>query len=206
MAGPHLTDSAQPWTILPTIGEIIAKIARGLPKDYREIADEVWVGPETIVAPTAAIWGPAIIGARCEIRPSAFFRGRVLVGDDCVVGNSTELKNVILFDHVQVPHFNYAGDSILGYRVHLGAGAILSNVRLDGQEVSVRHEDEMTPTGLRKFGALLGDGVEIGCNAVINPGTIIGRESLVLPLANVGGVIPPMSIVRGRGSPLLPKR
>jgi len=200
LSGPFLEALACPWEILPRIADVIAQVARELPAGYLEKFPGVWVGPETLIEPSALIRGPAIIGARCEIRHGALLRGIAIIGDGCVVGNSTEIKNAILFDGVQAPHFNYVGDSVLGFRSHLGAGAILSNVRLDGRTVRVLDKDGPLDTGLPKFGAILGDSVEVGCNSVVNPGTVIGRQSLVHPLVNVGGVVPPRSVVRRDGS------
>lgn len=200
LAGPFFGELAYPWEILPRIGEIIAEIASRLPGVFVEREPRVWVGPGTRIEASVLIQGPAIIGSGCELRQGAYLRGNVVIGDGCVVGNSTEVKNAVLFDGVQVPHFNYVGDSVLGVRSHLGAGAILSNVRLDGRTVRVRTDDGVVETGLAKFGAILGDLAEIGCNAVLNPGTVIGRQSLVHPLANVGGVVAPKSVVRRDGS------
>jgi UDP-N-acetylglucosamine diphosphorylase / glucose-1-phosphate thymidylyltransferase / UDP-N-acetylgalactosamine diphosphorylase / glucosamine-1-phosphate N-acetyltransferase / galactosamine-1-phosphate N-acetyltransferase len=200
VAGAHLARLERPWLILPHIGRIIAELAAALPRGYREIGPGVWVGEGASIAATALIVAPAIIGPGCELRHGAFLRGNVILGEGCVVGNSTEVKNAILFDRVQVPHFNYAGDSVLGTRSHLGAGAILSNVRLDGRTVRVAAEAGSLDTGLAKLGAMIGDRVEVGCNSVINPGTVIGRDSLVHPLANVGGTVAPKSVVRRDGS------
>ena len=165
----------------------------------------VWISKEATVAPNATVIGPTIIGKGTEIRPGAFIRGSVLVGNECVVGNSCELKNAILFDKVQVPHFNYIGDSILGYRAHTGAGAITSNVKIDKTPITVRTPDGRIETGLKKFGACLGDFVEIGCNCVLNPGTVIGRNSNVYPLTSVRGTIPPNSIVKATDH-IVPKK
>jgi len=205
LLGRFLEPLAYPWEILPRIGSIIREIARELPADYVERLAGVWVGPGTRIEATVLIRGPAIIGAGCELRHGAFLRENVVLGDGCVVGNSTEIKNAILFDGVQVPHFNYVGDSLLGHGSHLGAGAILSNVRLDGRTVRVHAAGGPLETGLAKLGAILGDFVEVGCNSVVNPGTVIGRGSLVHPLANVGGVVPPRTVVRRDGS-MTPRR
>jgi NDP-sugar pyrophosphorylase family protein len=159
----------------------------------------VWVHNTDTIAPTASLAGPAIIGANTEILPGAFIRGSALVGADCVVGNSVELKNVIIFDHVQVPHYNYVGDSILGYGAHMGAGAVTSNIKSDRTNVVVRDGQERFETGLRKMGAMLGDHVEVGCNSVLNPGTVIGPESRVYPLSSVRGYIPPKHIYKNNG-------
>ena len=200
LAGRFLERLRYPWEILPRVGEVIAEIARGLGGAWEQRQPGVWVGPGARIEPSALVKGPAIIGAECELRHGAFLRGNVILGDGCVVGNSTEIKNAILFDGVQVPHFNYVGDSVMGTRSHLGAGAILSNVRLDGRTVRVQAAAGPLETGLAKLGAILGDLVEVGCNSVLNPGTVIGRGTLVHPLANVGGVVPPKSVVRRDGS------
>lgn len=168
-------------------------------EEYEQRGEDVWVARSAKVAPTAYIAGPAIIGPGTEVRHCAFIRGSALVGADCVVGNSTELKNVILFDKVQVPHYNYVGDSILGYRSHMGAGSITSNVKSDKTLVTVRSKDGILETGLKKFGAVLGDSVEVGCNSVLNPGTVVGSGSTVYPLSMVRGVIPPNSIYKCAG-------
>jgi UDP-N-acetylglucosamine diphosphorylase / glucose-1-phosphate thymidylyltransferase / UDP-N-acetylgalactosamine diphosphorylase / glucosamine-1-phosphate N-acetyltransferase / galactosamine-1-phosphate N-acetyltransferase len=199
LAGARLAGLERPWEILPALGALIVELAKALPGGYTEIAPGVWVGAGASIAASVLIVAPAIIGPGCELRHGAFLRGNVLMGAGCVVGNSTELKNAILFDGVQVPHFNYAGDSILGHRSHLGAGAILSNVRLDGRTVRVSTGAGLLDTGLPKLGAMVGDRVEMGCHAVANPGTIIGRESLVHPLTNVGGTVAPKSVVRRDG-------
>ncbi len=195
-----------PWQALSGIKELILKTGPTLPKDiYEEIKENVWVAKSAKVYPTAWLDAPCIIGERTEVRPGAFVRGSALVGDDCVVGNSTELKNVILFNHVQVPHYNYVGDSILGYYSHMGAGSITSNVKSDKALVVVHgplqadgtreHEE----TGLKKFGAILADHVEVGCNSVLNPGTVIGQYSNVYPTSCVRGVIPARSIHKNSG-------
>jgi NDP-sugar pyrophosphorylase family protein len=200
LAGRFFEGLAYPWEILGRMGAVIAEIARGLEGVYEERQPGVWVGPGARIEASALIWPPAIIGSGCELRHGAFLRGNVLLGQGCVVGNSTEIKNAVLFDGVQVPHFNYVGDSVLGHRSHLGAGAILANVRLDGRTVRVQSDDGPLETGLGKLGSILGDGVEVGCNSVLNPGTVIGPQSLVHPLTNVGGVVPPKSVVRRDGT------
>lgn len=201
LAGRFFASVAYPWEILPRIGEIIGEIARGLPGAFAQRQPGVWVGAGTRIEASVLIEGPAIIGCGCQLRHGAYLRENVILGDGCIVGNSTEVKNAILFDRVQANHFNYVGDSVLGAGSHLGAGAILSNVRLDGRTVRVRCGDGVVvETLLAKFGAILGDRVEIGCNAVVNPGTVIGRETLVHPLANVAGVVAPKSVVRRDGS------
>lgn len=180
-----------PWEILPDLKKIIGEIGRNLPADiYDKRGEGVWIAKSARIADSAYIGVPCIIGERSEIRHCAFIRSSALIGDDCVVGNSTELKNCILFDGVQVPHYNYIGDSILGYKTHMGAGAITSNVKSDRSPVKIKFSDgETYDTGLRKMGAALGDHVEVGCNCVLNPGTVIGRNSNVYPLSSVRGVI-----------------
>lgn len=179
-----------PWEALPKIKDFILNLGPKLPKDeFEEIKENVWVSKEAVIADSAFIAGPTIICKGTEIRHCAFIRGSVIVGENCVVGNSTELKNAILFNNVQVPHFNYIGDSILGFKAHFGAGSIVSNVKSDKSNVSVLINGSKTDTGLRKFGAIVADYVEIGCNAVLNPGTIIGRNSNVYPTSMVRGVI-----------------
>ncbi len=200
MAGEFLAGFTWPWEALPHIKEEILRLIGTLPKDeYHEAAPQVWVHNTVTIAPTASLAGPAIIGANTEIRPGAFIRGSALVGADCVVGNSVELKNVIIFDHVQVPHYNYVGDSILGYGAHMGAGAVTSNIKSDRTNVVVRDGQERFETGLRKMGAMLGDHVEVGCNSVLNPGTVIGPGSRVYPLSSVRGYIPPKHIYKNNG-------
>jgi NDP-sugar pyrophosphorylase family protein len=184
------------WDPLSRVSDLIRATVADRPGYYTEVAREVWIGSGTTIAATASISGPAVFGSGCVIRHSAFVRGRVLAGDDCVIGNSTELKNCILFDEVQVPHFNYVGDSILGYRTHLGAGVILSNVRLDHGTVVIRAGEVRIDSGLPKLGALIGDDVEVGCNTVCNPGTIIGRGAVIYPLSIVGGVVERGAIVK----------
>ena len=189
-----------PWEALPLIGSYIKELGKTLSEaEYDHPAEHVWIAKSAAVAPTACISGPCIIGPESEVRHCAFIRGNALVGTGCVVGNSTELKNVILFDKVQVPHYNYVGDSILGYKAHMGAGAITSNVKSDKKLVVVKNGDERMETGLKKFGAMIGDQVEVGCNSVLNPGTVIGRESHIYPLSNVRGQVPAESIYKHRG-------
>lgn len=200
MAGDYLSGFEYPWDALSGIRDLILEIGKKLNKDeYNEISTGIWVHKSAVVAPTAFIGSPCIIGAGTEIRHCAFIRESALVGKNCVVGNSTELKNVILFDEVQVPHYNYVGDSILGYKSHMGAGAITSNVKSDKSLVTVNNGNEKFETGLKKFGAVLGDCVEVGCNTVLNPGTVIGRNSNIYPLSCVRGVIPPESIFKTGG-------
>lgn len=186
-----------PWEALSGIRETVLEIGAVLEGEaYDHPQEDVWIAKSAKVYPTATIIGPCIIGENTEVRPGAFLRGNILVGDGAVVGNSTELKNCILFDGVQVPHYNYVGDSILGYKAHMGAGAITSNVKGDHKKVVV-HGEQNYETGLKKFGAMLGDFAEIGCGSVLNPGTIIGRSSQVYPLTSVRGIVPEQHIVKG---------
>lgn len=188
-----------PWEVLPKIKEFIVTLGNSLDSDIYEYKGEnIWIAKSAKVAPTAYIAGPAIIGEDTEIRHCAFIRGNAIVGNHCVVGNSTELKNVILFNNVQVPHYNYVGDSILGYKSHMGAGSITSNVKSDKKLVLVKNGTECFETGLKKFGAMIGDGVEVGCNSVLNPGTLIGKNSNIYPLSCVRGVIPENSIYKNK--------
>ena len=198
LAEPLLAATEYPWEALPKIKEFVRVLGETLPlTDYDHPAEDVWISKEATVSKTATILGPTVIGKGTEVRPGAVIRGSVLVGEGCVVGNSCELKNAILFDKVQVPHFNYIGDSILGYRSHTGAGAITSNVKSDKSLVCVRGNDgEVIKTGLKKFGAMLGDFVEVGCNSVLNPGTVIGKNTNIYPLSSVRGSIPPDSIFK----------
>ncbi len=188
-----------PWEALAKIKGFILEYAKQLPEDFEQIAEFVWVGKGTTIEKTATINGPTIIGYDCEIRPSAYIRENVIIGNNVVVGNSTEIKNSILFNKVQVPHFNYVGDSILGYKAHLGAGVILSNLKSTKENVTVKYETEYIETGLKKFGAMIGDSVEVGCNSVLNPGTIVGKESIIYPLSSVRGYIPAKSILKSNG-------
>lgn len=190
-----------PWEALPKIKDFILNLGPKLSKDeFEEIKENVWISKEAVIADSAFIAGPTIICKGTEIRHCAFIRGSVIVGENCVVGNSTELKNAILFNNVQVPHFNYIGDSILGFKAHFGAGSIVSNVKSDKSNVSVLITGNKTDTGLRKFGAIVADYVEIGCNAVLNPGTIIGRNSNVYPTSMVRGVIGENMIFKAQGN------
>ena len=199
IAAPLFNGKTYPWEVLPVIKTGILDIIESLDKnDYEDRGDNVFIHKTAKVFPTATILGPAIIGARTEVRPGAFIRGNAIVGEDCVVGNSTELKNVILFNHVQVPHYNYVGDSILGHYSHMGAGSITSNVKSDKTLVVVKDGEEKIETGLKKFGAMLGDHVEVGCNSVLNPGTVIGRNTNIYPLSPVRGVIPADSIYKDK--------
>ena len=198
-AGNYLSGFAHPWQALAGIRELILSLGEQLPEDYRQVSPQVWVHETATVAPTAYLGAPCIIGPGTEVRHCAFIRGSALVGENCVVGNSVELKNCILFDCVQVPHFNYVGDSILGYKAHMGAGSITSNVKSDQSDVVVKDSATRYPTGLKKFGAILGDHVEIGCNSVLNPGTIVGRNATVYPTSCVRGVVPESSIWKTGG-------
>ena len=180
-----------PWEVLPKISDFIVKLGETLPADeYEKVGENVWIAKSAKVFESAYIHGPAIIGKDAEVRHCAFIRGNAIVGEGAVVGNSTELKNVILFNKVQVPHYNYVGDSVLGHKAHMGAGSITSNVKSDKKLVVVKSADEQIETGLKKFGAMLGDEVEVGCNSVLNPGTVVGRNSNIYPLSCVRGVIP----------------
>lgn len=200
IASDLFTGVEYPWEVLPKISSFIKELGAGLPKDrFTEVKEHVWVANSATVAPTAFINGPAIIDEEAEIRHCAFIRGNAIVGKGAVVGNSTELKNVILFNKVQVPHYNYVGDSILGFKAHMGAGSITSNVKSDKTLVVVKTGTEQIETGLKKFGAMLGDHVEVGCNSVLNPGTVIGRSSNIYPTSCVRGVIPANSIYKKQG-------
>ena len=199
MAGNYLSGFEYPWQALSGIKDLILSLGPTLGEEYTEAAPQVWVHKTAQVAPTAYLGAPCIIGANTEVRHCAFIRGSALVGENCVVGNSVELKNVILFDNVQVPHYNYVGDSILGYKAHMGAGSLTSNVKSDKTLVVVKNGDEQIPTGLKKFGAMLGDFVEVGCNSVLNPGTVVGRKSNIYPTSCVRGVVPENSIWKTGG-------
>ena len=199
-AAAYLKSFTYPWEALKGIGELIVKIGESLPEaEFDHPAENVWIAKDAVVFPSAYIAGPTIIGHRTEVRQCAFIRGAALVGEDCVVGNSTELKNVILFDRVQVPHFNYVGDSILGFRAHMGAGSVTSNVKSDKKDILIKDGTETMETGLHKIGAMLGDRVEVGCNSVLNPGTVIGRDSNVYPTSSVRGTVPANSIWKRDG-------
>ena len=199
-AEPLLARCRYGWEALPLIGDYIKELGKTLsPAEYDHPAEFVWIAKSAVVAPSASITGPCIIGPETEIRHCAFIRGNALVGSNAVVGNSTELKNVILFDQVQVPHYNYVGDSILGYKAHMGAGAITSNVKGDKKVIVVKDGEERINTGLKKFGALIGDEAEVGCGSVLNPGCVLGRESQIYPLSSVRGQVPAESIYKNRG-------
>lgn len=189
-----------PWEVLSKIGDFIRALGSSLSEDlYEKRGDDVWIARSAVVYPSAYINGPAIIDEEAEVRHCAFIRGNAIVGKGAVVGNSTELKNVILFNKVQVPHYNYVGDSILGFKAHMGAGSITSNVKSDKTLVVVRAGDETYETGLKKFGAMLGDNVEVGCNSVLNPGTVIGKQANIYPTSMVRGFIPAGSIYKKQG-------
>lgn len=205
LAGDYLARFQYPWQALDGIKELILSIGPTLGDGYEERAPQVWVHETAKIAPTAFLGAPCIIGPDTEVRHCAFIRGSALVGAGCVVGNSVELKNVILFDSVQVPHYNYVGDSILGYKSHMGAGSITSNVKSDKTLVTVNNEGEKIETGRKTFGAALGDFVEVGCNSVLNPGTVIGPRSSVYPVSCVRGVVPPDSIYK-TGGVIVPRR
>ena len=186
-----------PWEVLPEIGDFIMKLGQTLSEEeYDHPSEDVWIAKSAKVAPTACINGPVIIGKEAEVRHCAFIRGKAIIGEGAVVGNSTELKNAVLFNKVQVPHYNYVGDAVLGYKSHMGAGSITSNVKSDKTLVVVKSAEENIETGLKKFGAMLGDCVEVGCNSVLNPGTVIGRHTNVYPLSRVRGFIPENSIFK----------
>lgn len=189
-----------PWEILPLIKDFILVLGSGLsPEEYDQPKENVWIAKSAKVYPTATILPPTIIGPKTEVRPGAFIRGNAIVGENCVVGNSTELKNVILFNNVQVPHYNYVGDSILGFKSHMGAGSITSNVKSDKTKVTIRYEGDVIETGLKKMGAILGNFVEVGCGTVMNPGTIVGSNTNIYPLSMTRGYIPKGSIYKKQG-------
>lgn len=197
VAKPLLEETVYPWEVLPKLGAFLLELGRTLsPEEYERRDGDVWIHKTAKLYPNNYIAGPCIIGPETEVRPGAFVRGNALVGARCVVGNSTELKNVILFDNVQVPHYNYVGDSVLGFKSHMGAGAVTSNVKQDKTPVTVLAGWKRVETGLKKFGAMLGDNVEVGCNSVLNPGTVVGRGSRVYPLSMVRGLVPPGMIYK----------
>lgn len=188
-----------PWEVLPKIGEFIIKLGETLDEnEYNQTDENIWIAKTANIAPTAYIKGPAIIGKNAEIRHCAFIRGNAIVGENAVVGNSTELKNVILFNKVQVPHYNYVGDSILGFKAHMGAGSITSNVKSDKKPVIVKNDNNKIETGFKKFGAILGDNVEIGCGSILNPGSVIGRNTNIYPLSSVRKVVPENTIYKNQ--------
>ena len=200
-AKEYLQKFENPWEALVGIKTFVQELGKRLPKaEYTEISMGVWVHKSATIAPTASINPPCIIGENTEVRHCAFIRGSALVGKNCVVGNSVELKNVILFDNVQTPHYNYVGDSILGYKAHMGAGSITSNVKSDKTLVSIQDGETRVETGLKKMGAMLGDNVEVGCNSVLNPGTVVGRNSNIYPLSCVRGVVKANSIYKNQNT------
>lgn len=189
-----------PWEVLPKISDFIVKLGETLPADeYDQVGENVWIAKSAKVFESAYIHGPAIIGKDAEVRHCAFIRGNAIVGEGAVVGNSTELKNVILFNKVQVPHYNYVGDSVLGYKAHMGAGSITSNVKSDKKLVVVKSPEGQIETGIKKFGAMLGDEVEVGCGTVLNPGSVVGSHSNIYPLSSVRGFVPANSIYKKQG-------
>ena len=199
IAGTYLSQFTYPWEALKGIGDLIKELGPTLDKEkFEKRGENIWVAKNAKVAPTACLNGPLIIDEEAEIRHCAFIRGNAIVGKGSVVGNSTELKNVIIFNSVQVPHYNYVGDSILGYKSHMGAGSITSNVKSDKTLVVVKDKEEKIETGLKKFGAMLGDYVEVGCNSVLNPGTVIGKDTNIYPLSMVRGVVPAHSIYKNK--------
>ena len=194
------TGKEYPWEVLPLIGDFIKELGSTLSEEeYDKKGENIWIAKSAKVAPTAYINGPCIIGKNTEVRHCAFIRGNALIGESCVIGNSTELKNVIIFNSVQVPHYNYVGDSVLGYKSHMGAGSITSNVKQDKTPVTVNVNGTRVDTGLKKFGAMLGDNVEVGCNSVLNPGTVVGRHSNIYPLSMVRGYVAENSIYKKAG-------
>ena len=189
-----------PWEVLPKIHDFILELGKRLPEDeYEKVGEDVWIAKSAKVFPSAYIHGPAIIGKEAEVRHCAFIRGNAIVGEGAVVGNSTELKNVVLFNKVQVPHYNYVGDSVLGYKAHMGAGSITSNVKSDKKLVVVKTPEGGIETGMKKFGAMLGDEVEVGCGTVLNPGSVVGKQSNIYPLSSVRGFVPANSIYKKQG-------
>lgn len=207
IAEPLLSTCKYPWHALSQIKDFIISLGKTLPSDeYDNPSENVWIAKDVKISPTATINGPVIIGSGTEIRPSAYIRGSVIIGKNCVIGNSCEFKNAIIFDNVQVPHFNYIGDSILGYRAHTGAGAITSNVKSDKSLVSVYDGNERIETGLKKFGAMIGDYVEVGCNSVLNPGTIICKNSNIYPLSSVRGTVPPDCIFKSKDNIVIKRK
>ncbi len=205
LAGTYLSGFEYPWQALEGIADLIRALGPELGEEYTEVTPRVWVHNTATVAPTAYLGAPCIIGAHTEVRHCAFIREAALVGENCVVGNSVELKNVIIFDHVEVPHFNYVGDSILGYKAHMGAGSVTSNIKSDQSLVVIHNGDAHILTGLLKVGAMLGDHVEVGCNSVLNPGTVVGPGSNIYPLSCVRGVVPENSIWK-TGGVIVPKK
>ena len=206
LASPLLEQAEYPWEALDGIRDFILALGPALPpEEYEEVQPGVWAARDAVIAPSAFLGAPCIIGHRTEVRHGAFIRGSALIGDGAVVGNSVEIKNAILFDGVQVPHFNYVGDSVMGYKSHMGAGAVTSNVKSDQTPVKVRQGENVIPTGRKKLGAMVGDQAEIGCNSVLNPGAVIGRRAQVYPLSSVRGCVPEDHIYKGR-SQIVPRR
>ena len=200
ISAPLFEGAEYPFEVLPKIGDFIKKLGLTLDSEiYENKGENIWIAKSAKIAPTAFITGPCIIGENTEVRHCAFIRGNALIGNNCVVGNSTELKNVVLIEKVQVPHYNYIGDSVLGTGSHLGAGAITSTVKSDKTLVSVKYNGEVLETGLKKFGAMVGDGVEVGCGSGLNPGTVIGKNSNIYPLSSIRGVVPENSIYKKAG-------
>lgn len=198
-AAEYLSQFTYPWEALAGISDFVLELGKTLPEDeFDHPAEDVWIAKDAVVFDTVSITGPCIIGHKTQLRQCAFIRGSALIGDNCVVGNSTEIKNVILFDNVQVPHYNYVGDAILGFHAHMGAGSITSNVKADNKNVVVKNEGELIETGRRKIGAMLGDYADIGCGSVLNPGVVIGKHTNVYPLSSVRGVVPSNSIYKGK--------
>ena len=204
LAAPLLAGTVYPHEVLPLLSDFIMELGKRLPSSFREISENVWAHESVKIALSATLIGPAILCAGCELRPGAYLRGSVLVGENAVIGNSTEVKNAILFDRVAVPHFNYVGDSVLGFGAHLGAGAVISNVRADKAPVLLHFSNGDLPTGRKKVGAMVGDGAEIGCHAVLCPGTVLGKNVTVYPLSMVRGVIPAGCIFKRPGE-MVPK-
>lgn len=199
LAKDYLAQFEYPWSALTGIKDMIISLGKTLGNDYKEVKENVWIHETATVFESAYINGPCIIGKNTEVRHCAFIRGSALIGDNCVIGNSVELKNVVIFDNTQVPHYNYVGDSILGYHAHMGAGSITSNVKSDKQLVVVHNGTEQIETGIKKFGAILGNYVEVGCNSVLNPGTVVGCNSNIYPTSCVRGVVPNNSIYKNNG-------
>ena len=198
IAGAYLAGFEFPWQALPGIEALIPELGAGLGPEFVRHGADVWIHRSVTVAPTASIAGPCIIGAGTEIRHCAYIRGSVIIGENCVVSNSSELKNCIIFDEAQIPHFNYVGDSIMGYRSHVGGGTMTSNLKGDKSLISVRCGGEVYPTGLQKFGAIIGDYADVGANTLLNPGTVIGKNSRVYPCVSVRGVVPPAHIFKSQ--------
>ena len=200
IAGELFEGKTYPWEVLPEIGDFIIKLGNTLdPAEYEHLEGDIWIARSAQVAPTASIHGPAIIGKNAEVRHCAFIRGKAIVGEGCVVGNSTELKNVVLFNCVQVPHYNYVGDSVLGYKSHMGAGSITSNVKSDKTNVVIKNGEEKIETGRKKIGAILSSRVEVGCGTILNPGSVVGHDTNIYPLSMVRGCIAPNSIYKNAG-------